>query len=270
MVPILLRTARIAKVLLRKSLVSKPRARFIAKAQDEFRAVVKELKIPSGLEPKLKMGKFPGLGGGYLPNQHTVLVNSHLPWYLNLWAKVSGRNFVRHELKHAEQWLSVAGHGLNHKLPATIQLNSQVADLAHKTFKLTGAAGQARLELLANPGLALDNWRESTIHLNNMRGRFMNKILGGFKSIKKRVPVKTSLPVTATAKSKSFTITAPTFTLKAREMLGSSKSVTLKQSWSDYRAARSSFVKAKKTYCDDICEVEARRFEKKSRSLFLI
>lgn len=270
MIPILLRTARIAKVLLRKNLINKPRARFIAKAQDEFRATVKELKIPAGLEPKLKMGKFPGLGGGYLPNCHTVLVNSHLPWYLNLWAKVSGRNFVRHELKHAEQWLSVAGHGLNHKLPVPIQLNSQVADLAHKTLRLSGAAGQARLELVANPAIALDNFMASTIHLQNARGNFMSKISGFFKSMKRRVPAKRSLPATATTKTKSFTISAQASTLKVSDMLGSSKSVTLKQSFFDYRAAKSSFSKAKKAYYDDICEVEARRFEKKSRSLFLI
>lgn len=99
---------------------------YALRVQKDFSNAAKELGIPKELQPKLILEKLPiNLGGAYVPAStevagtvipgHRLYINSGYSFFSRLFPGVS-KKFVRHELKHSQQYLDIAKGGMNSRL----------------------------------------------------------------------------------------------------------------------------------------------------------
>ena len=210
MISLITRSIRLGKILLkRRSLLS--RVKFVNKTRDEFRKAITELKIPKAIEPELVFIEVPGAHGGYNAKLNWVAINQYVPRLSRFWHRLRYGSTVRHEVKHSQQFLEIAGRGLNDKLNKACQLNSEVAKRAEGIFKSRRAGLEARVDLAHKSLEASTNATKTLFDYHSTIMTLSRSLRGNFQKLLRRKkiqrPAKTSIEAGHyTLGSKTFSV----------------------------------------------------------------
>jgi len=172
-----------------KNLVSESMEQYTQRVQGYFTRAMRELKIPKELEPSLVFKNLPiNYGGAYHSTSHTIIMNQNLCFISKLFPGLI-KKWVRHEAKHAQQFIDIARSGLNNQLPAGSTLPENIAKLAEALgprFK-TAALAQERLQQAIN--CIKVNKKKITMQKN--LGKYLNRVwwIRAKKELKEKLPV---------------------------------------------------------------------------------
>jgi hypothetical protein len=114
-----------------KSLVS-----YKANVAKHLELAASELAMPKALQPKVFIGKLPWhFRGAYLPKKHLIVINKRYH-FLDKFFPWLSKEVVRHELKHADQFLEIARRGGAAQLTGSSSLPKKLAIVANSKFPL--------------------------------------------------------------------------------------------------------------------------------------
>ena len=121
-------------------------ARKIAKKANlkkDFQRALKLEGIPAELAPKLRLMNLPGMTGGmYMSNMHTIIINKRM---FNILPSGKIGTFIRHEVKHAGQALSLPARSARNHPPLLLPVKQQLIKNARN--KLKQGCTDARIDL---------------------------------------------------------------------------------------------------------------------------
>lgn len=120
------------------------RDKILAKAKREMNKHADRIGMPLHLRPKIALADDlmeAGLAGGYMSRTHTILLDGTNKWFALFPWKMKG--LVKHELKHADQFMQIARRGMNRNLPAELRLPENIAQVCRNGYSLPGNSARA-------------------------------------------------------------------------------------------------------------------------------